>query len=117
MSEENTLLKIFPPKLKPGDSVRIIAPARSLALLSEETKNCATSRLEEMGLEVSFGNYCAESDSFNSSSIEHRLQDFHEAFTDRSIACVLTAIGGFNSHQLLQYIDWNLVRANPKVFC
>ncbi len=114
---ENILRKIFPKKLRPGDGVRIIAPARSLALLSEESKRWATTRLEAMGLKVSFGDHCIQNDAFNSSSIEHRLQDFHQAFADKSVACVLTAIGGFNSNQLLQYIDWNLVASNAKIFC
>lgn len=108
---------IFPTKLKLGDEVRIIAPSRSLALLSEETKHCATRRLEELGLNVSFGNNCEQNDAFSSSSVEYRLKDFHDAFADKTIACVLTVIGGFNCNQLLQYINWDLVRANPKIFC
>lgn len=36
-------------KLKKGDMVRIIAPSRSLSLLSNETFNIAKKRFEDMG--------------------------------------------------------------------
>jgi muramoyltetrapeptide carboxypeptidase LdcA involved in peptidoglycan recycling len=41
----------------------------------------------------------------------------HEAFADPKVKGILTAIGGFNSNQLLDYIDYDLIKANPKVFC
>ena len=110
----NTLI---PSKLKKGDHIQVIAPARSLGLLSEETKQIANNRLKAMGFELSFGAHVAEMDDFASSSIESRLEDLHAAFTDKTIQGILTVIGGFNSNQLLQYIDWELIRNNPKVFC
>ncbi len=29
----------------------------------------------------------------------------------------MTVIGGFNSNQLLNHLDFDLIRRNPKVFC
>lgn len=108
---------IFPPKLKAGDHVRVIAPARSMAILSKETRQIALSRFEELGLKVSFGKHVEECDEFRSSSVEHRIEDLHDAFSDQSVNAVLTVIGGFNSNQLLKYIDYDLIRGNPKILC
>ncbi|MFZ2125863.1 MAG: S66 peptidase family protein [Candidatus Saccharimonadales bacterium] len=104
-------------KLQPGDEIRVIAPARSLSILNEETKTIATRRLEGMGFKVTFGRHIAESDDFNSSSIASRVEDLHEAFADTNVKGILTVIGGFNSNQLLDYIDWELISRNPKVIC
>ena len=41
--------KIIPDKLKKGDEIRIIAPSRTMKLLSDETINIAKKRLEELG--------------------------------------------------------------------
>jgi muramoyltetrapeptide carboxypeptidase LdcA involved in peptidoglycan recycling len=109
--------KIFPKKLKLGDHVRVIAPACSLATIDDECQNNATKQLETMGLQVSFAKYSRECDMFNSSSVESRIADLHEAFADTDVACVLTVRGGYNSNQLLQYIDWELVKTNPKMLC
>lgn len=111
--------KIFPPKLKKGDEVRIIAPARSLSLpwINEELKERATKRLEELGLRVTFGEHVNEIDEFDSSSIEHRIEDLHNAFLDENVRLVLTVIGGFNSNQLLSYLDYDLIRDHPTLLC
>jgi len=110
---------MIPPKLKPGDGVRVITPARSLAMpwMTDELKKLATKRLEELGLVVSFGKHVNEIDEFNSSSIESRIEDLHDAFRDPTIKLVITVIGGFNSNQLLQYLDYRLIKENPKILC
>lgn len=109
--------KIVPKKLKKGDAVAVIAPARSLSIISDEIRYIANERFEQLGLTLTFGKHVEESDEFNSTSIESRLADFHDAFTNPKIKAVITVIGGFNSNQLLRYIDWEIVGKNPKIFC
>ena len=108
---------VFPPKLRPGDQVRVIAPSRSLAIISDEARALADRRLAELGLNVSWGAHVGEHDQFDSSSVASRVADLHDAFADRDVSGVMTVVGGFNSNQLLERIDWDLVAANPKVFC
>ena len=109
--------KVFPNKLNVGDEVRVIAPARSLAIISKENREIANKRIEELGLKISFGKHVDEMDDFASSSIESRIEDLHEAFSDNNVKAVFTVIGGFNSNQLLKYIDWVLIKNNPKIIC
>lgn len=108
--------KIYPEKLKIGEEVRIIAPSRSMKILNEEIKNTANQRFLDLNLKLSFGKHIYESDDFNSSSIESRLDDLHLAFSDKNVKAIITVIGGFNSNQLLKYIDWELIKNNPKIF-
>ncbi|EKE11179.1 MAG: hypothetical protein ACD_15C00133G0030 [uncultured bacterium] len=112
-------MNIFPDKLKMGDGVRVIAPARSLSMswISEELKELAAERFKNIGLNLSFADHVNEIDEFNSSSIENRVADLHEAFADKSIKMVITVIGGFNSNQLLKHLDYDLIKANPKILC
>lgn len=109
--------KIIPPKLKAGDEVRIIAPSRSLSIITKESRETAARRFAELGLKLSFGKHVEEIDDFVSTSVESRIEDLHDAFKDKSIKAVITVIGGFNSNQLLRCIDWNLIKNNPKIFC
>lgn len=99
--------------------MRVIAPARSLSLpwMTEELKTRAIERLDGLGLKVSFGAHVREMNDFDSSSIGSRVSDIHEAFCDDSIQLVLTVIGGFNSNQLLRYLDYDLIRRHPKILC
>ena len=108
---------IKPKKIKNGAHIRVIAPVRSLKLLSEDIKNEAIGRLEKFGFRLSFGKHVDEIDEFNSSSIESRIEDLHEAYSDKSVDAILTVIGGYNSNQMLQYIDYGLISKNPKIIC
>lgn len=111
---------IIPAKLKKGDTIRVITPARSFSmpwLNNDELKGMALERFKELGLNVTFGKYIYEMDEFNSSTIEHRVEDIHNAFKDKDVKMLITVIGGFNSNQLLRYIDYDLIKNNPKIIC
>ena len=109
--------KIYPEKLKSGDEIRVIAPSRSMNILSKQNRQIATERLLGIGLKVTFGKNVEEADDFASSGIESRIEDLHDAFRNPNVKGILTVIGGFNSNQLLGYINWELIKNNPKVFC
>jgi muramoyltetrapeptide carboxypeptidase LdcA involved in peptidoglycan recycling len=108
---------MFAPRLKSGDTVCVIAPSRSLGLISQEVREIALAQLGELGLTVQFSAHAEETDEYCSSSVDSRLADLHAAFSDPSIQAILTVIGGFNSNQLLSRIDYDLVRQHPKIFC
>lgn len=112
--------KINPDKLRKGDVVRVLAPARSLSMPwinNQEMKEIANSRFEELGLKLTFGDHIYERNDFDSSSIEDRVSDLHQAFQDPEVKMIITVIGGFNSNQLLSYLDYDLIRKNPKIVC
>jgi muramoyltetrapeptide carboxypeptidase len=108
--------KIYPKKLEKGDEIRVIAPSCSLAIISEANRKIATERLEDLGFKVTFGKHVEEIDEFRSSSIKSRVADLHKAFYDKNVKAVFAVIGGFNCNQLLKYIDWNIIKNNPKIF-
>ena len=108
----------IPPKLRPGDTVRVIAPSRSRAMVNEHDHSALIEqRLNALGLTVGYGAHVDERDAFDSSAIMSRVDDLHAAFADPQVAAILTVIGGFNSNELLPHLDWDLIAANPKVFC
>ncbi|MCX6723168.1 MAG: LD-carboxypeptidase [Candidatus Staskawiczbacteria bacterium] len=108
---------MYPSKLKAGDEVRVIAPSRSMTIISKESRDMANRRFADLGLKLSFGKHIEESDEFVSSSIESRVEDIHEAFADKNVKAIFTVIGGFNCNQLLKYLNWDLIKKNPKIFC
>lgn len=64
---------MIPPKLKAGDEVRVISPATSLHVITQEQRCLATKRLAELGLTVTFSEHAEECDAFSSSSVESRV--------------------------------------------
>ena len=108
---------MIPPKLKKGDEIRIIAPSGSLSRVRTDVLERALAYLDENGFKVTYSTNCREMDQFSSSSVESRVADLHEAFADPDVKAVMACIGGFNVNQILPYIDYDLIRANPKILC
>jgi len=110
-------MKTTPQKLQEGDELRVISPATSLAVISPETRQVAQANLEKMGFKVTFGDHAEECDMFKSSSIESRVEDVHNAFLDPNVKGILTTLGGHNCNQILRYLDYDMIAANPKILC
>ncbi len=112
-------MDFIPQKLKPGDEIRVIAPAKSFR------ENFVKTKLEKtlgyfkntLDLQITLGKYVFEIDEFDTATLEHRLEDFHSAFASPNVKGILTVLGGTNSNQLLKYIDYDLIGKNPKIFC
>jgi len=108
--------KIYPKKLQSGDEIRVLAPSRSISIISQTNRDIANNRLKELGFKVTFSKNVDEVDDFYSSSIKSRIEDLHSAFKNKKVKAIFTVIGGFNCNQLLRYLDWDLIKKNPKVF-
>lgn len=109
---------MIPPKLKPGDEIRVIAPAESFfPQFKKEMRARGIKKLEDLGLKVSFGKYVDERDSFDTASVNHRLEDLHNAVKDPHVRAIMAANGGSAANQLLKHIDYPLLEEHPKVFC
>lgn len=106
-----------PLRLSPGDEIRVIAPSSSMAIVKDKQIDIALERLNKLGFHVTFGENVYEHDEFYSTSIKDRIEDLHAAFKDPNVKGILSAIGGYHTNQLLKYIDFDLINANPKVFC
>ena len=111
--------KIIPNKLVQGDEIRVIAPARGIKIIGQDSRQIARERLESWGLKVSFGRHMTDDnwDMLGSSSVQDRVEDIRDAFQDKNVKAIFTIIGGANSNQLLPYLDYDLIKKNPKVFC
>lgn len=109
--------KIFPQKFQQGDMIRIIAPSQSLSTAPKEIQNISQENFELLGLRVTFGKHVNESNLFESLNIQARIEDLTDAFADKEVKAVIAARGGYNCNQLLDYLDWEIIKNNPKIFC
>ncbi|EOI01829.1 hypothetical protein UAY_01237 [Enterococcus moraviensis ATCC BAA-383] len=105
------------PRLQAGDEIRVIAPSTSFLSLTDSGIKLAEQRLTDLGFKITFSEHTNEVDVIGSSSIMSRVKDLHEAFSDDNVKGILTAIGGFNSNELLPYLDFELIKRHPKIFC
>lgn len=104
-------------RLQKEDSIVVIAPSDSFKTISSIGPVAAGRITEEFGITVTYGNHCTtDPDLLGSYSIESRIEDLHNAFEDDSCQAIICATGGFNANELLPYIDWDVIKKNPKPF-
>lgn len=77
----------------------------------------AKKRLEEdFGLEVVAMPHALKGTEFVEAHPELRAKDLMDAFKDTSIKAVISAIGGNDTIRLIPFIDYDVIRENPKFF-
>ncbi len=50
-------------------------------------------------------------------TIQNRLDDIHDCFSDTEVKAIVCNIGGLSSNELVNRIDYGIIRKNPKIFC
>ena len=110
---------IKPDMLKRGDKIAVVS--LSWGALGDKglihKYFIAKERLEnDFGLEVVTMPNALKGSGFLYEHPEARAQDLMDAFKDESIKGIFCAIGGDDTIRLLPYIDYDVIRNNPKVF-
>lgn len=108
-----------PNKLKRGDRVATVSPSWGGAGESEIRWRYeqGVKRLEEVfGLEVVPMPNSLKGADYLYQNPEARAEDLMTAFKDNSIKAIFANIGGDDSIRLLPYIDFDVIRQNPKIF-
>lgn len=111
--------KIVPERLKAGDEIRIVAPSRGIKIIGKDVRAIAEKRFADLGLKVTYAANATDEnfDELGTTSPEKRATDIIDAFKDKNVKAIFTMIGGFNSNQILPYLDYNIIKENPKIFC
>ncbi|MBN2572068.1 MAG: LD-carboxypeptidase [Ignavibacteriales bacterium] len=110
ISDENV---IKPKKLKAGDTVGLIAPG---SYITNEELVSTIANLETLGFKVRYSKYILEQNGYLSGNDEQRAYDIHEMFADKNIKGILCARGGYGCMRILDLLDYELIKNNPKCF-
>lgn len=104
---------IYPQALQPGDTLAIISPAGPSKPEDMET---GLAYLRSVGFIPKLMPHALESRYYLAGSDANRVADLHAAFADPEVKGIVCARGGYGCMRLLPLIDWELIKANPKVF-
>lgn len=105
---------VKPKRLKPGEVIGIISPASSPEDLSRI--NRGVTYLEKLGYRVEIGKNVGLKEGYLAGSDKQRLDDLHEMFKRKEVRAIFCVRGGYGSGRLLDKIDYNLIKKNPKIF-
>ena len=109
---------IKPKKLKKGDTVAIVSLSNGMG--GDEPfihrVELGKERLEELGVNVIIMPNALKGSSYLYNHPEKRAKDLMDAFKNPLIKGIITIIGGDDTIRLLPYIDFNIIKNNPKIF-
>lgn len=102
-----------PPRLKAGDTVGLISPAS--ALTDRFDLQAATDNIIAMGLKPKVGAHALDRAGYFAGDDRARADDLNAMFADKNVKAVFCVRGGWGCARILPHIDWDVVRANPKL--
>jgi len=100
--------------VRPGDTAALITPS---SYVSDPDRLALAERtVRYFGLKPKFASNVRSRAGYLGGTIEQRLDDLHQMFRDPEVKAVFAIRGGYGSEQLLDRIDYDLIRKNPKIF-
>ena len=103
---------IKPSRLNPGDSIGIVSPAGPV---DRSHLAAGLQFLKTKGFKVQVGPHVYDRREYLAGKDEDRLSDLHHMFRNAEIKAVFCSRGGYGSLRLLDRIDFDLIRKNPKI--
>ena len=104
-----------PPRLRPGDTVGICAPASSWENRSELLRGIAG--LEAWGLRVKLADHVNDRHGYMAGRDADRAADLHGLLRDPEVRGIVCLQGGYGTPRLIPLLDEEAFRANPKILC
>lgn len=104
--------------LKENDTVAFFAASNALSNLSKDNINSLKELLNNMGLNVIYGNnlFATENSNPFNSSAKEKASKLNELFSSKDIKAIFDLSGGDISNSILDFLDFETIKNNPKPF-
>jgi len=106
----------IPKKLNKGDTIGIVSPSAGLGPIFPHRIEQAEKNLTKLGFKLKYAKNSLKNGGYVSASAKDRANDIHEMFLDKEVKAIITTIGGNHSNQVLKYLDFEIIKNNPKIF-
>jgi muramoyltetrapeptide carboxypeptidase len=104
---------IRPPALNKGDTIGIIAPSSHI---EPDVLDTGVSVLRDYGFNVFIHPQTLAREQQSAGTAVEKAAALHQVFLDPEIKAVIGAGGGNRAVHLLDHLDYDLIRSNPKIY-
>jgi len=104
-----------PQKLNEGDTIGIIAPSHPISPFQREYR-LGVRNLKNLGFNVKEGKIVRLKHGYMAGNDIDRAEDINSMFADEEVKAIVCAMGGSVAIRTLRHLDFDLIRANPKIF-
>ena len=107
-------MPIKPPRLSLGGRIGIVTPASPP--LDPKIIDRSVAVMESLGFNVKLASNVRKRSGFLAGSDRERAGDLMRMFQDRNVDAIFCLRGGYGSARILPFLDYDIIRANPKIF-
>jgi len=111
LTRDNTSVR--PPRLKPGDTIGIVAPAGPF---DSDKFMKGKAVLESMGFQTVYDESIFQNHGFLAGTDFQRADQVNRLFADPTVQAILCARGGYGSLRILPLLDFKSIQTHPKIF-
>lgn len=111
-TEKKSVEIIKPKRLKPGDTIGLIAPAWKLT--GNQLEN-AIKYMEAFGFKTYHTSRVTGGYGYFGNTDKERAADVNEMFSNTDIDGIICIRGGYGCARILDMLDYDMIRKNPKV--
>ena len=108
---------MLPSSIKQGDTIGVIAPANIILEKDEEYIEKSTKLFEGLGYKIKFGKYVRANTLGYGAAAKQKAQDINNMFADKDVKAIICVKGGEDSNTTFDYIDYEIIKNNPKIIC
>jgi muramoyltetrapeptide carboxypeptidase len=105
-------MAISPPLLQRGDTIGLVAPGSPL---DASIINARVQYLRDLGFNIVYGKHVYSYEGITAAPAQQRAEDVMNMFRDPSVKVILSTRGGTGVQTILPYLDFEVIRANPKI--
>lgn len=108
---------IIPNKIKKGDTIGVVAPSGPIIGEKIEELMKAKEKVEKDGFKVKFSKNLFSNTNGYCSTAKEKSEDINNMFKDEETKMIWCAKGGENSNSTFEFLDYELIKNNPKIIC
>ena len=108
---------ILPERLRRGDIIGVVAPSNPVIDENIEEVKKAKEIVENDGFKVLFSKNLFSNTNQYTATAKEKAEDINDMFRNKDVKMIWCAKGGNNSNSVFEYLDFELIKQNPKIIC
>lgn len=102
-------------KLCPGDTIGVVSPSRPINRIKKQVE-AGIASLQKLGFKIKIAPHFYGKFYYSAGHAKDRAKDINQMFKDKMVKAILCSTGGSSSNQLFNYLDFAVIKKNPKIF-
>jgi muramoyltetrapeptide carboxypeptidase len=107
---------MIPMRLKAGDAIGVVSPSTPVTGELDEQFRHGVGFLESLGFRLVIGEHVRSKTLGYAASPHEKAEDINRMAADQAIKAIICSQGGATANACLPYLNWEIIRGNPKIF-